>query len=87
MHVVDTEKGKPIVVKPEKEILDIANGIIQDNDLEEYADVIRRGALLANVSSLTLLSADFTRKKLINSIRTLRTGKIVVTLLRKKRRF
>lgn len=48
MHVVDTEEGKPVVVKSEKEVLDIANGIIAENGLEEYQDVIRRGALLAN---------------------------------------
>lgn len=52
MHAVDTEKGKPVVVKSEKEVLDIATGIIQQNGLEEYEDVIKRGALLANVRSI-----------------------------------
>jgi hypothetical protein len=50
MHAVDTEKGKPQVVKSEKEVLDIASNIIRENGLEDYADVIKRGALLANVS-------------------------------------
>ncbi|KAI9282156.1 hypothetical protein BC943DRAFT_329278 [Umbelopsis sp. AD052] len=48
MHAVDTEKGKPIVVKSEKEVLDVATNIINQNGLEEYEDVIKRGALLAN---------------------------------------
>ncbi|KAH8556074.1 hypothetical protein BGW37DRAFT_450874 [Umbelopsis sp. PMI_123] len=48
MHVVDTEKGKPQEVKSEKEVLDIASNIIRENGLEDYADVIKRGALLAN---------------------------------------
>jgi hypothetical protein len=52
MHAVDTEKGKPVVVKSEKEVLDIASGIVQQNGLEEYEDVIKRGALLANVRSI-----------------------------------
>lgn len=50
MHAVDTEKGKPIQRKSEKEVLDIANNIITENGLEEYSDVIKRGSLLANVS-------------------------------------
>jgi len=48
MHVVDTEQGKSVAVKSEKEVLDIAASIIQENGLEEYSDVIKRGALLAN---------------------------------------
>ncbi|KAI8584426.1 hypothetical protein K450DRAFT_267769 [Umbelopsis ramanniana AG] len=48
MHVADTEKGKPLVVKSEKEVLDVATNIINQNGLEEYEDVIKRGALLAN---------------------------------------
>lgn len=52
MHAVDTEKGKPVVVKSEKEVLDIATNIVQQNGLEEYEDVIKRGALLANVRSI-----------------------------------
>jgi hypothetical protein len=50
MHAVDTEKGKPVQRKSEKEVLDIANTIITENGLEEYEDVMKRGALLANVS-------------------------------------
>jgi hypothetical protein len=52
MHAVDTEKGKPIVVKSEKEVLAVATNIINQNGLEEYEDVIKRGALLANVRLL-----------------------------------
>ncbi|CAM0140929.1 hypothetical protein VKS41_003606 [Umbelopsis sp. WA50703] len=48
MHAVDTEKGKSVQRKSEKEVLDIANTIITENGLEEYEDVMKRGALLAN---------------------------------------
>lgn len=88
MHVADTEKGKPIAIKSEKEVLDIANTIIQENGLEDYADVIKRGALLANVSTQRPLDTPhrvFSTNELHHRILT--TGRIARILLQKRRKY